>query len=447
MHIEQTLSKCNEELVNAKKIKLIDKNDFQKQFYDRIEHINLKIKNIIGQHEIFINSLIESLQLKKKNLFEKSTELILNIPDNFSSIEIEYETVLKENNEFSKNLSHEQEIAKNALRFNEIKISLDNFSYNSIIGELEKHKIIKEELQISIETKKIELNGKLNIKNQLILQTRDERKIANQINKLLKNMGVASFSLELIDNDSEQQKGQYKIKGQNSIIRPVTDLSQGEKNIIAFLYFILSLDKVGEDRRPKIIILDDPMTSNDDTMQYLMIGEIQKYYRNLSEKNYIFTFTHNAHFYLNIRPNTAAKYKKDNQELSHYSKFGNYHLFSNGTRTTIRKIENGKQDFSTNYEMLWRELIFLYESNEANLMLNVCRKICETYMHFTKKSIESFYGENISAKKLFDVNQHSIDDFDAEQNGKTRDEIITILKSLFENNNAKEHFNNYFITN
>jgi hypothetical protein len=48
-------------------------------------------------------------------------------------------------------------------------------------------------------------------------------------------------------------------------------------------------------------------------------------------------------------------------------------------------------------------------------------------------------------KKLFDVNQHSIDDLEAEQNGKTKEEIKNILKELFIiNNNAEEHFNNYF---
>jgi wobble nucleotide-excising tRNase len=222
-------------------------------------------------------------------------------------------------------------------------------------------------------------------------------------------------------------------------------LSKGEKNIIAFLYFILALEKADNDTRPKIVVLDDPMTSNDDTMQYLMINEIQQFYRKLSDGNYLLILTHNCHFYLNVRPNTSQTYKENNgQEISHYGKFGNYHMISDGKHTTINKIEKGKQDFLTNYEMLWRELIFLFDSNEPNLMLNVCRKICETYMHFTKKGVESFYGDNISAKKLFDVNQHSIDDLEAEQNGKTKEEIKNILTELFKMNNAKEHFESHF---
>ena len=156
------------------------------------------------------------------------------------------------------------------------------------------------------------------------------------------------------------------------------------------------------------------MTSNDDTMQYLMIGEIQKLYRHLDSKNYLIVLTHNCHFYLNVRPNTAQKYKVNKEEISFYEKYGVFHLLSDGKRTTIKNICDGKSDFSTSYETLWKELVFLYSAKDAvsDLMLSPCRKICETYMKFTKKGIDKFYGENINAKKLFDVNQHSVDDFE-----------------------------------
>jgi predicted XRE-type DNA-binding protein len=65
-------------------------------------------------------------------------------------------------------------------------------------------------------------------------------------------------------------------------------------------------------------------------------------------------------------------------------------------------------------------------------------------MNFTKKGIEAFYGDNISAKKLFDVNQHFADDFEAESNGKTKSEIMTILQTLFQDNGAEDHINSYW---
>ena len=79
---------------------------------------------------------------------------------------------------------------------------------------------------------------------------------------------------------------------------------------------MFNLERVDGDNKPKIVVLDDPMTSNDDTMQYIMIGEIQKYYRDLKDSNYFILLTHNVHFYLNVRPNTAIKYKISGKETN-----------------------------------------------------------------------------------------------------------------------------------
>ena len=48
------------------------------------------------------------------------------------------------------------------------------------------------------------------------------------------------------------------------------------------------------------------------------------------------------------------------------------------------------------------------------------------------------------AEKLFDVNSHSIDDLDAELNGKDKSAIIEILKKVFSDNHADEHFNSHW---
>jgi hypothetical protein len=220
-----------------------------------------------------------------------------------------------------------------------------------------------------------------------------------------------------------------------------------EKHIVALLYFLFSLKKVDNDIRPKIIIFDDPMTSNDDTMRYLMISEIQKICRDIGDGNFLFLLTHNCHFYLNVRPNTAVKYKRNGQEISFYKKYGNYCLFSDGKQTRIKNIEKGKQDFKTNYELLWKEIKFLYEEDNAtvDIMLNPFRKICETYMKFNCVAVDKFFENNFSVKKLYDVNQHSADDLEAEQNGKTKEDIKRMLKELFCKNNAEDHFNKHWL--
>lgn len=71
-------------------------------------------------------------------------------------------------------------------------------------------------------------------------------------------------------------------------------------------------------------------------------------------------------------------------------------------------------------------------------MLNSIRRIIETFTKFNRTN--NFFGNNREAQKLFNVNSHSIDDLEAELNGKNNEDIIKLMKKCFENNNAETHF-------
>lgn len=438
------------ELDTLNSIKEIDRHLYYGKYAPQIKALNTVLKLRKTEHKSYLNDLESALKEKKDNLFIETNELELQNPENFDDAQLEYTALIQSNNKFSEDLASEQNKARDALRYHEVKNKLETFKYSAEAASLTVLAELSQGSQDALGEKRRDLDIKEQERLDLISQTKNEKKIAIKINELLKGMGVTSFELELVNDEDEKQKGQYKIKGYNGNIRPVTALSKGEKNVIAFLYFIFDLERTDGQNKPRIIVLDDPMTSNDDTMQYIMIGEIQKYYRKLKDGNFFILLTHNIHFYLNVRPNTAITYKVkvngEEKEISFYEKYGVWHLYSDGKRSTLRPIAKGKHDFKTSYETLWRELAFLYSASGAtpDLLLGPCRKICETYMHFAKKSLEAFYGDNSSAKKLFDVNQHSIDDLEAELNGKTKEEIRDILKALFIYNNAEDHFNSYW---
>ena len=107
----------------------------------------------------------------------------------------------------------------------------------------------------------------------------------------------------------------------------------------------------------------------------------------------------------------------------------------------IEKVEN---DFKTSYESLWRELRFLYESDKPELMLNPIRRICETFEKFNSIGSKEFYKDNSEIKKYIDVNSHSIDDLEADLNGKGKEQIIGMLKKLFDDNNYAGHYSKYW---
>ena len=204
---------------------------------------------------------------------------------------------------------------------------------------------------------------------------------------------------------------------------------------MAFLWFISNLENlVLAESKPQVVIFDDPMNSNDDTTQYLIISELQKLIKANDEKQF-FLLTHNAHFYLNTRYN----YWRNS-----LSKKCTYHLIKNGTHTDIKLISNEVQDLKTAYDALWRELKWLFDNEEAKpeYLLNPIRRIIETFEKFN--CINNMCRNFSEAEKLFDVNSHSIDDLDAELNGKDKSAIIEILKKVFSDNHADEHFNSHW---
>lgn len=292
------------------------------------------------------------------------------------------------------------------------------------------------EQKLKIEDKKI-------MKSKLVEKMNDEKKVAKKINDCLASIGSNSFKIEHIE-DPDGKKGQYRVRGSNGLIRQISQLSKGELNIVYFLYFIYSLESFSK-TKPIIVIFDDPMSSNDDTMQYLMISEFSKFYNNFKssqQKGLILMMTHNCQFFLNSRPSKVGLRHNDEDFVEFYQKNAYYHFLSNGDKTNILKITNEEEDFSNNYELLWRELRFLYNNNKPALMLSPARKICETYCNFNSIKPNKFYMNNNAARKLFNTNQHAPYDFDADQNGKTKEEIVNILEDVFRKNNAIDHFEN-----
>ena len=399
----------------------IAKNNYQ-QIVERIENIKFdknnfypnnieKLIQIIEKYEEIKREIVKILKeflenLEKKDIFKENEKLTLdNISLNFNKISEEYDGLEK---------------AKTDLRYHFIKLALDEFDEKTKLHELSLLKEKKEEYKTEIEKKENEIK-KINdeIKKikleiiQLEAKTKNEKKLVENINKKIKYY----TSFELVHKEDTEGEGFYSVKClRTNEDRDITQISTGEKNIIALLYFIEKLNEINElETRNKLIVFDDPMNSNDDTMQYLIIEELQKLMRELLKNNKDDKFilmTHNVHFYINVK----YDFDKDDD----YKKKRNFiRLVSDTKKTKINYIKNKDDDFETSYESLWHEINILFKLSSCNpvMLLNPMRRIVETYTKF-----------------------NGIDDLEADLNGKSKENIIEIFKECFEKNNSIEHF-------
>ena len=300
---ETRLSRAIEHLKSKKyeisKINVIEPSQFYPIYREQISVLNTSILILIQKYTQFLDFLIETLEKRKSNLFTTMSEISYKIPDSFESIKEQYGKIYVENKKYGQNLTIKKEEAKNKLRLNLVNIELSGMDYSQEISDLKDLAIEKKRLADELQINQNNLIALRKQKVDLISQTIDESIAAERINKALRSLGNHSFQLVLV---SGEQKGQYTIKNIDGSTRDVDTLSTGEKNIVSFLWFLADLDNPSKKtENPQIIIFDDPMNSNDDTTQYLIISYLQDLINNLSETQQLFILTHNIHFYLNVR--------------------------------------------------------------------------------------------------------------------------------------------------
>lgn len=459
-------------------IEELDKELFYTSLHKEIDEINTDIRLYKEKCSRYLSILRDALNQRLISIFNTISNIDKNIeiPKDFTSIEERIKNTINKHNELNENIEHRRTEAREKLRLHFVNLKLnekedykqDWRGYNIEFHELDRlnkgyseinAKIINLISKLKGSKEKLEENTicyfeseieKINKEKAKVLKTtKSTYKFVEIINSRLKKSGKYNLELELLEDADGIEH--YLVKDDEGKFRSINKLSTGEKNIIAFLYFLESLSDVEKQSdKSKIIVFDDPMNSNDDTMQYLIITEIMKLYRNQykdkfnSQKDYFLCLTHNAHFYLNVQPQGNFKEKKMiDGELVKVSKYdkNNFYRLENGD---VKLISSQKEDFRTHYELLWIELRSLYEMDLLNSMLNSMRRIIETYVKFNKIESQSFYQNKEEHNKLFNVNSHSIDDHSMEIVGKDKDTLIAMFKEVFKENNAINHFETYW---
>ncbi|MDD1507722.1 AAA family ATPase [Pseudomonas sp. CNPSo 3701] len=210
----------------------------------------------------------------------------------------------------------------------------------------------------------------------------------NAINKILKDFGFRSFSLDPACEDNA-----YKIVRGNGSDAKAT-LSEGEKTFVTFLYFYhllkgsITTSGISSDR---IVVIDDPVSSLDSDVLFIVSSLIKQLFAEVREKGsnlkQIFVLTHNVHFHKEItfHPERKADRARPEETFWIIRKPADYSLVESYAINPIR----------TSYQLLWTELTKAPVS--ALTIQNTMRRILENYFKIlgginTQKLIEKFEG-------------------------------------------------------
>lgn len=319
-------------------------------------------------------SQMDSYLLLANSLFEKkenNLSIEIELPD-FSTIEEKISSYIKnanakikENNELVDNIDTE-------------KSNLINEVWGIIVFEL--NSVLK-----NYETKKKKLETEIKNLQSEIISAENEEKVEtkilqdlekgqtsviptkDEINNLLAGFGFTSFKLDIGADEFS-----YKLVRNDG--SPVDNkLSEGEQSFISFLYFyqLLKGNLTGSTtKKDYIVVIDDPVTSMDNDVLYIVSTLIRKLMNeNIKDNKYvkqIFVLTHNLFFFKEVG----------------FDKF-----ISNKSFYSVRKVHNksvieyqGKENpIKSTYELLWEQLEGAKANRDIFSIQNTMRRILEYY--------------------------------------------------------------------
>lgn len=220
----------------------------------------------------------------------------------------------------------------------------------------------------------IRLNDDNKSKSDKVVNIEDTIK---KINSSLISLGVTGF--EIVRHEPEKENYRLAREGNDSTKNIFKTLSEGEKTLISFLYFIEKCTgKVNKDDiiKDKMIIIDDPISSLSHNFIYEVSSMI---YNDLISKDVAKKYlilTHNLFFFQELIINANSE----------RNVFKNWKLFRITKNKFSQCHEIGKDDVLNEYQSLWQTLKDAKIGVVNSVILpNVMRNILEYYFSFSCK--------------------------------------------------------------
>lgn len=194
----------------------------------------------------------------------------------------------------------------------------------------------------------------------------------NNIKAGLIDIGITDFTIEKYS----EEDALYRLKRGNSDEDIFKTLSEGEKMVISFLYFVEMCKgelMAGKPSGNKIIVIDDPISSLSHIYVFNIGRLIHNEFLRTDKYDQIFVMTHSLYFFYELT-NTDHKKREETQRLFRICK-----------NTESSYFENMKyEEIQNDYQAYW--YIVRDEKQAPALIANCMRNIIEYFFNFVEKN-------------------------------------------------------------
>lgn len=360
-----------------------------KQFREQLQNILESIKAVEKESKTYTTNIGNEIDQHFSSISEKKQTietLIISCQSKIDNIEVQenfdFEFLAETLNEIEVSISTISKTKnEQLLELRKKQNNLTTLVKGAIGLEILQSATIKDKLQ-EVKDKEIDLKQKLenNKKKQQEIQDLKQQKsltkdFADFVSQILNDINI-SLKVEL-DTDNKN----YIIKSTNeNATLTIKDISEGEKNLLALLFFYYELfaDNKQQSVKPEIeiIIVDDPISSMDDSNKFYIL-ELMKNLLELPNQQ-IFVLTHSWEDYCNL---SYGKKSWDNNQP-----FATFEIRKSNGVSELSQLKNIEKP----YKYLFKEIFEFSQKGEGELKTecqiyhypNVMRRVFEEWYSF-----------------------------------------------------------------
>lgn len=326
-------------------------------------------KVYVAAYKTTVSSLIQLIDKRLSNLFKPVDEPMVDMAvfstgKRYKDLVADINGLIGKNNTYSRDMETKKQETRDELRLH----AIDNFC-QIINYDKEQKRLDKESADMFLLADQIgQLKAKIQEKEALIMQKelekKDERLAAQNVTKLLLgHFGNGSISLDTeMDTVAVEDYPNAAIPLQTKFVvkrggQYANNLSEGEKSLIAFCYFITQIDNElkGPDADKLVIFIDDPISSLDSNHIFFMYSLIDAVIAEPRKYGQLFISTHNLEFlkFLKRIDLPGAWGKKD---ISHYVVVKSRRGDTDDYKSEIMEMPSYLKNYVTEYNFLFQQI-------------------------------------------------------------------------------------------
>ncbi|HGJ5856312.1 AAA family ATPase [Arsenophonus nasoniae] len=444
-------------------------NDSYDNLITEIKYLKENYQNYYNEVNSFFNKLSDHPKLFEDDFDKNIIDLIKReISDNLLKLDekINYPTKSIKLNSMSEIDKFINLIVKKNNALNALNEKVKNFvdSERKIVSHMWKkirelsedfisiYKVDEEKLDKEIKKLKkeeINIDSQLKIITQEITELKSnfsniETTIEN-INKNLLLLGIKSFKIiKSVSNDCYTLERHGEKQSGSSVF---SSLSEGEKTIISFLYFIElckgRTTKNDLENQSSCVVIDDPISSLSQNYIYDIASFIHYKIINNEMISKVIILTHNLFFFHEL-------IKLGPGEKKFTKKYNLYRVYKN-SNSKVEGME--KEQIKNEYQSFWQIIKDASENKAPTAILpNVMRNILEYYFSFVYKIddlnkqlcnlLSETEDQNYRAFYRFINRSSHSDSFNVHMLGEmTANHYLDLFKKIFEKTGDLRHYN------